>query len=129
MFLSLKTGIMITSGKIFCRMALGWIRINPMPSSTAVINDIPLSSPTFFDVPPKAEKVALFYKDLLQETALNFSRFLSPGVDRPLAETCYASYGSTRRSRRTWHVWTFLLSFWADPAHSGNSKANFGELI
>jgi len=59
-----------------------------MPSSTAVINDIPLSSPTFFDVPPKAEKVALFYKDLLQETALNFSRFLSPGVDHPLAETC-----------------------------------------
>jgi hypothetical protein len=36
-------------------------RNNIMSSSTAVINDIPLSSPTFFNVPEKAEKVDLFF--------------------------------------------------------------------
>ncbi|MDY0223332.1 MAG: hypothetical protein RBR67_19575 [Desulfobacterium sp.] len=44
-----------------------------MSSSTAVINDISPSVPTFFNVPSKAEKVDLFYKDLLHNTALNLS--------------------------------------------------------
>jgi hypothetical protein len=44
-----------------------------MFSPTAVINDITRSSPTFFNVPSKNEKVDLFYKDLLKNTALNIS--------------------------------------------------------
>lgn len=58
-----------------------------MSSSTAVINDIPLSSPTFFNVPEKAEKVGLFYKDLLQNTALNLSRASMSGIEPPRNET------------------------------------------
>lgn len=58
-----------------------------MSSSTAVINDIPLSSPTFFNIPAKAEKVDLFFKDLLQDTALNLSRVSMPGIEPPRNET------------------------------------------
>jgi hypothetical protein len=57
-----------------------------MSSSTAVINDTLLSSPTFFCVPEKAQKVDHFYKDLLQSTALNLSK-VSPGVGLPRNET------------------------------------------
>jgi hypothetical protein len=58
-----------------------------MSSSTAVINDFLPFAPTFFNVPTKAEKVDLFYKDLLQETALNLSRVSISGIEPPRSGT------------------------------------------
>jgi hypothetical protein len=58
-----------------------------MSSSTAVINDISPSAPTFFNVQSKAEKVDLFYKDLLHNTALNLSKVSISGIETPRGET------------------------------------------
>lgn len=58
-----------------------------MPSSTAAINDLLPVAPTFFNVPPKAEKVDLFYKDLLHETALTLSRGSIKDIETPRGGT------------------------------------------
>jgi hypothetical protein len=54
-----------------------------MPSLTSAMNDFLPFAPTFFNVPPKAEKVDLFYKDLLHETALTLSRGSIKGIETP----------------------------------------------
>ncbi len=58
-----------------------------MSSSTVGINDITLSSPTVFHIPPKSEKVDIFYKNLLQDTALTLSRVSRAGAELTEDET------------------------------------------